>query len=65
VQRRVTNSHLLSLLLRRQHVLDALVGLSVQQNGDRVSYATSMSIADARIVLAVAGAQLDAYFRAK
>jgi hypothetical protein len=65
VQRRVANSHLLSLLLRRQHVLDALVGLSVQQNGDRVSYATSMSIADARIVLAAAGAQLDAYFRAK
>lgn len=65
VQRRVANSHLLSLLLRRQHVLDAVTGLSVQQNGDRVSYATSMSIADARVVLQAAGAQLDAYFRAK
>jgi hypothetical protein len=63
VQRRVANSHLLSMLLRRQHLLDAVAGLSVQQSGDRVSYATSMSIVDARAVLALAAAQIDAYFR--
>jgi len=61
-QRRISGSRVLSALLRRQHVLDAIVGLSLARTGARVSYTTSVSIADARAVLGAASVMLDQYF---
>ncbi|HEY1558036.1 MAG TPA: hypothetical protein VGF94_24570 [Kofleriaceae bacterium] len=61
-QKRIADSHLLSALLRSQHVYNAIVGLSLARTGDRVSYGTSMSVADARALLAAAAAMLDDYF---
>lgn len=59
---RVTDSRILSGLLKKQHVLNAITGLSLARTGARVSYATSISIADARALLAAAAQTLDAYF---
>lgn len=62
VKERVTDSRLLSGLLKKQHAYNAVVGLSVARGGARVSYATSLSIADARAVLAVMAQTLEDYF---
>ncbi len=62
VQQRITDSRILSGLLKRQHALNVVTGLSVSRTGARVSYATSMSIADARAIMAAAAATLDNYF---
>ena len=62
VQTRITDSRILSGLLKKQHALNALTGLSFARAGARVSYATSISIADARALLAAGAATLDAYF---
>jgi len=62
VQERIGDSHALSLVLSRQHALNMVTGLSVAQTGARVSYATSISIADMRSLLAAAAATLDDYF---
>ena len=59
---RITDSHLLSSILRKQHVLNLIDGLSLARAGARVSYATSISIADARAVLNAAAQQLGGYF---
>jgi hypothetical protein len=61
-RQRVEDSHLLAALLRKQHVLDVAKGLDIARTGDRVSYATSISIADARAVLAAAAAMEADYF---
>lgn len=65
VQQRIVDSRVLSGLLKKQHALNLVKGLSIQRTGARVSYATSMSIADARAILAAAAATLDAYFAAQ
>ncbi len=65
VQQRVADSHLLQLALRRSHALHALAGLTVVHEGERVSYATSVSIADARALLAVTAATLADYYGVK
>ncbi|HEY5921685.1 MAG TPA: hypothetical protein VIV11_08435 [Kofleriaceae bacterium] len=62
MQTRVTDSRIFSGLLKKQHVFHAIKGLSLARSGARVSYATSVSIADARALLAAAAATLDAYF---
>jgi hypothetical protein len=62
VQERIGDSHALSMLLERQHALNLVVGLSLARTGARVSYATSLSIADARVLLAAAAVTLDQYF---
>jgi hypothetical protein len=62
MQQRITDSRVFSALLRRQHALNLVTGLSIERTGARVSYATSMSIADARALMAAAAATLDAYF---
>ena len=62
VQTRITDSHLLSAVLRKQHVLNVVAGLSLARTGARVSYATSISIADARAILAGAAQALRGYF---
>lgn len=65
VQQRIVDSRVLSALLRRQHALNVVTGLSIARTGARVSYATSMSIADARAIMAAAAATLDVYFAAQ
>jgi hypothetical protein len=62
VQTRIMDSRILSGLLKKQHALNAITGLSLARTGARVSYATSISIADARALLAAAAQTLDAYF---
>ena len=62
VKTRITDSTILSGLLKKQHALNALTGLSLARSGARVSYATSISIADARALLEVMAQTLDAYF---
>ena len=62
VKQRVTDSRILSGLLKKQHALNVVTGLSLARTGARVSYATSISIADARAMLTAAAALLDSYF---
>ncbi|HEY6035026.1 MAG TPA: hypothetical protein VIV58_12220, partial [Kofleriaceae bacterium] len=62
LQTRITDSHILSAVLRKQHVLNIVTGLSLSRSGARVSYATSISIADARAILAAAAIELAGYF---
>jgi len=62
VKQRILDSKILSSLLRKQRVLNLISNLSLNRTGARVSYSTSMSIADARALLAAAAVQLDAYF---
>lgn len=62
IQHRVLDSLVLSTIVARQHGRNALEGLSLLQSGSGVSYATSLSIADARAVLAAIATQLVQYF---
>jgi hypothetical protein len=62
VQQRIVDSRILSGLLKRQHALNVVTGLSVARADARISYATSMSIADARAIMAAAAVTLDSYF---
>ncbi len=62
VQTRITDSRILSGLLKKQHLLNAVTGLSLARSGARVSYGTSVSIADARALLVMMAQTLDAYF---
>ncbi|HUS32987.1 MAG TPA: hypothetical protein VMZ53_31005 [Kofleriaceae bacterium] len=62
IQQRINDSRFLSGILKKQHAYNAVAGLSVAQSGARVSYATSLSIADARAVMAVMAATLTDYF---
>jgi hypothetical protein len=62
VQQKIVDSRILSALLKRQHALNAVKNLSVARTEARVSYATSVSIADMRAVMAAAAATLDQYF---
>ena len=62
VQHRIVGSFVMSKLLERQHVLNLVKGLSIARTGARVSYATSISIADARALLAALAATLSDYF---
>ena len=58
----VVASHLLQSVLRRTHLLNLIVGLSAVRTGRRVSYATSVSIADARELMAVAAQMVSDYY---
>jgi hypothetical protein len=62
VQHKVVGSYVISALLKRQHMLNLVKGLSIQRSGARISYATSVSIADARALLAAMAATLADYF---
>ena len=59
-QEHVAASNVLGAVLRQQHLFAAIQGLSLAQAGARVSYSTSMSIADARAVLGAAAAAVKA-----
>jgi hypothetical protein len=63
LQHRVTDSTMLQLMIGKP-IVRVIGNLAFARSGPRVSYATSISIADARAILALAGAQLDQYFAA-
>jgi hypothetical protein len=62
-KQRVADSRALQLALGKP-IARVVANLSFARTGPRVSYTTSISIADARAILAVAAQQLDAYFLA-
>jgi hypothetical protein len=59
---RITDSHVLSAVLKHQHALNIVTGLSLARSGARLSYATSISVSDARAILAAAALTLGSYF---
>ena len=59
---RITDSHILSAVLKHQHALNIVTGLSLTRSGTRISYATSISVSDARALLAAAALTLSSYF---
>ncbi len=61
VQQRVADSHAIQLVVGKQ-VTRIVANLSFARTGGRVSYATSISIADARALMSVVAQQLDQYF---
>ncbi|HEY0255253.1 MAG TPA: hypothetical protein VGC41_27180 [Kofleriaceae bacterium] len=63
VKTQITDSHILSGLLRKQHLLNVVTGLTLARSGGRVSYATSISISDARAILDAASQALGGYFK--
>lgn len=60
-QQRVADSRVLQMALGKP-VARVIANLSFARTGGRVSYATSISIADARQILAAAAQQLDMYY---
>lgn len=62
VLQRVKDSTLLKAMLRRGNALNAVLGLSVKRTGNRVAFATSISIKDAQIFLQLAALSLEDYF---
>lgn len=65
VRQRVLDSRILSGLLKKQHALNLVQNFALARTEARVSYSTSMSIADAHAIMAAAAATLDAYFGGK
>jgi hypothetical protein len=61
VKERVSDSRAIQLVLGKQ-LVRVVENLSFARTGGRVSYATSVSIADARVILASLAQQLDGYF---
>jgi hypothetical protein len=60
-QQRIADSHAIQLVIGKP-IARVVANLAFARAGPRVSYATSISIADARAILAVAALQLDQYF---
>lgn len=58
----IGDSGFLQSVLRRANAYNAVMGLSVKRTGSRVAYATSISIKDAEILMALAGAAMQEYF---
>jgi hypothetical protein len=61
IQHSVADSRAIQLLLGKP-IARVIAALAFARNGPRVSYATSISIADARAILAFAAQQIDDYF---
>jgi hypothetical protein len=59
---RVNDSKILQRLLQNSKALNAVQGLSFAQTGDRVSYATSISIGDAEQLLGYAAKTVNKYY---
>jgi hypothetical protein len=64
LQQRVSDSRVLQRVLQNTKALNAFKGLSLAQSADRVSYATSVSIADAEFLLDFAAKLVNQYFGA-
>jgi len=62
VKQRVADSRAIQMVLGKQ-LVRVVANLSFARTGGRVSYATSVSIADARSILAALAQQLDSYFQ--
>jgi hypothetical protein len=62
VKDQVLDSAALRLVLNRARALNMITGLSFDRRGNRVSYATSASVADADAVLAISAQWLAAWF---
>ena len=62
MKQRVDDSRVIQAVLGKP-LVRVVRNLSFARTGGRVSYATSISIADARTILALLAQQLDAYFR--
>ena len=60
-KQRIADSRALQLAMGKP-VARVIANLRFARTGPRVSYTTSISIADARLILAVAAQQLDTYF---
>jgi hypothetical protein len=60
-QQRIADSHAIQLVIGKP-IAHVVANLAFARTGPRVSYATSISIADARAILAAAAQQLDQYF---
>jgi hypothetical protein len=61
VQLRITGNRVLQLAIGKRFVR-VITSFAFARNGPRVSYASSISIADARALLAAATKQVDQYF---
>ncbi|MBX3160778.1 MAG: hypothetical protein KF773_32735 [Deltaproteobacteria bacterium] len=61
VQERINDSRILQAALGKS-AANVVRNLSLARTGERVSYGTSISIADMRAIMAVAAAQLDRHF---
>ena len=61
VQQRINDSRTIQLVIGKP-IAHVIANLAFARNGLRVSYATSISIADARAILAAVALQLDQYF---
>jgi hypothetical protein len=61
VQQRIAGSRTIQLVIGKP-IARVIANLAFARTGPRVSYATSISIADARAILAVVAQQLDQYF---
>lgn len=62
VRDQVLDSAALRIVLNRARALNVITGLSFDRRGNRVSYATSASLADADAILAISGQWLEAWF---
>jgi hypothetical protein len=60
-QQRIADSRTIQLVIGKS-IAHVIANLAFARTGPRVSYATSISIADARAILAAAAQQLDHYF---
>ena len=63
VKQRVADSRAIQLVIGKP-LARVVANLSFSRTGHRVSYATSISVADARAILSMIAQQLDGYFRA-
>jgi len=61
VQQRIAGSYLIQRVVGKP-LVHVIANLAFARSGPRVSYATSISIADARAILAATAQQLDQYF---
>jgi hypothetical protein len=62
IRDQVVHSRLLQAVMGRTRALNLIKGLSLVRTGRRVSYATSLSIADARALLEVAAQMVADYY---
>jgi hypothetical protein len=63
VQTRCTTSIAHKLLLKKAKLLDAITNLHLARTGDRISYTTSLSIADTRVLLVAIAKMVEDYFK--
>lgn len=63
VKLKVSENRILQGILKRTRALNMVRGLTLTHSGQRVSYATSVSVADADAMLTAAASAVESYFR--